>query len=523
MTYLPQLTEEEVRYICSVIPYNNIIMYFRKNPKQLAKIRPGFRAEAISDIEASKLLFNNRNRDFISSFIENHISNWLSSINEYIDKCIEENDNKDMAYMYTLPFSYFANNIALYFKLIGEKRSEEYITLLTVAVKSIKDEFDKRNGLQKELENKKSSIKELQTELEKAKSELERTSEKFNKCLAEMKELEIVASDVEQLRVKEQNYIQVIASLEKDIRKKEETVSELRKELSDLKSNFQQIETRIRTEFEKQQAAAKLQVTPKPRRPSDMGEFKDFLGYNLTDIGIPEDSEYYTLLKEHLSKTLFQGTPVVVNRCVGTNLMKCLANTIIKQPTVETITYRKDISISEIDYFLSSVSRIACLDNFIGNCNESELLPLFDLHRDKIIFLTIAYERTLQYVSPEFLRYCQYLNLNRIAVLSFKIEITEDPSTIEEIDFDPQWVAPINRYSSLLSEIINELGFPQSLIEKKCSTIFDEKDLCGILAFDILPFCVDVLQLEPFNVSERLVKYIEKCPYKTLLTGWFAR
>jgi hypothetical protein len=68
------------------------------------------------------------------------------------------------------------------------------------------------------------------------------------------------------------------------------------------------------------------------------------------------------------------------------------------------------------------------LDNFIGNCNETELLPLFDNYRDKVIFLTVAYDRTIYYVSREFLRYCHYLNLNRIAALSINAELTEDPS-----------------------------------------------------------------------------------------------
>lgn len=69
MNYLSMLTEDEARYICSVIPYEHTINYFQQNPKEFAKIRPGFRAKAISKSDASRLLFNYRNRRFVSVFI----------------------------------------------------------------------------------------------------------------------------------------------------------------------------------------------------------------------------------------------------------------------------------------------------------------------------------------------------------------------------------------------------------------------------------------------------------------------
>ena len=166
------------------------------------------------------------------------------------------------------------------------------------------------------------------------------------------------------------------------------------------------------------------------------------------------------------------------------------------------------------------------MDNFIGNYNETELLPLFDGHKNKIIFLTVAYDRTIHYVSREFLRYCQYLNFNRVVALSVNVELTEDPSTVEEVDWEPQGIPRENRYASLLREIVGEIGILQGLVESKCTAISDEQDLCRILAFDILPYCVDVLQIAPYNTSERLNKYAGdagRCPYKKLLKGWFVR
>jgi hypothetical protein len=261
-----------------------------------------------------------------------------------------------------------------------------------------------------------------------------------------------------------------------------------------------------------------------PIRPKDLDEFKDYLGYNLENIGIPAESEYYPLLKEHLSSILFQGIPIVINRGVGMNLLRCIANALIGFPDVKILSYENDISIQTIDDFLSGDGRVVCLDNFIGNINETELLRLFDEHQNKIIFLTVAYDRTLYFIPDEFLSYCHYLNLNRIKALSINSTLTEDPSIIEEIEVGPLRVKPDSRYSLLFREILSELRINQSLVEYKVLNISSGQDLCRMLAFDILPYCIDVLHVAPYNVSERLIKYAGNagsCPNKNLFKGWF--
>ena len=528
MNYLPQLTDDELYYICSVIPNKDTIAYFQQKPKEFSKIRPGFRANKISKLNISNLLFSYRNREFISFFIEKQISDWLSQIQEHFNNCMEDGDSKELALFRTLPFSFFADNIALYFKLINEEYSEEYIASLSAAVKAIKESNGKQEKLQKELKAKESDIKKLQTEHELVKANLEGTCTKLNEHSAEIKTLKRSISDLEKLKAVVKNDKEVIASLKAKIQEQEGTMQKLRAELSDARDSSQQLEAQIRAELEKQQAAkiSKQKSAQKPKCPSDIEEFKDYLGYNLENIGVPTSSEYFALLKEHLSKILFQGIPVVVTRGVGTTLMKCVANALIGQSNVKTLAFSKDLSIEEIDSFLSSAGRVVCLDNFIGNYNETELLPLFDNHRDKVIFLTVAYDRTMHYVSGEFLRYYQYLNLNRITALSTNAKLTEDPSMVEEVEFEPQGLSPDNRYSSLLRKMLGEFGFHQSIVEQKCVAISDEQDLCRILAFDVLPYCVDVLQVEPYNTSERFLKYagdVGRCRYKKLFKGWFAR
>jgi len=529
MNYLPQLTENEVCYICSVIPLQDSISYFQRNPKEFAKIMPGFRAKSMrNQAQVAGLLFRCRNHHFISSFIEKRISNWLCQIKEHIDNMMEDGDSKELALLHTLPFCCFVDNVGLFFKLVNEEYSEEYITLLSAAVTATKEVSVQQDILQEKLKDKESEIRKQQAILDLTKSDLERTGTKLNERNMEVKALKHSLAEHEKLKSTVQNDKEIIVALEAKVQVREETINALRNDLAEAKNSSQQLEAQIRAELEKQHTAkaSEQQAALKPKCPSDIEEFKDYLGYNLENIGVPTDSEYFALLKEHLSKILFQGIPVVVNRGVGTNLMKCVANSLIGQSNVRTLAFSKDLSIDDVDSFLSSAGRAVCLDNFIGNCNETELLSLFDKHRDKVIFLTVAYDRTIHYVSGEFLRYCQYLNLNRIAALSANVELTEDPSTLEEEEFERQGISQDNRYSILLREMLGELGFPQSLVEQKCTAISNEQDLYSMLAFDVLPYCVDVLQIKPYNTSERLIKYAGeagRCSYKNLFKGWFAR
>lgn len=99
-----------------------------------------------------------------------------------------------------------------------------------------------------------------------------------------------------------------------------------------------------------------------------------------------------------------------------------------------TLSFSADISECEIDDFLSAKNRIVCLDNFIGNFNETILLTICDHHKDKIIFLTMFYDRTLYYVPQEILKYCHYLNLNRIEAFTYDHKLTEDPSFLDEVE-----------------------------------------------------------------------------------------
>jgi hypothetical protein len=528
MNYLPQLTEEETRYICSVIPLQDTIAYFKHNPKGFAKIHPGFRVTAISKADASKLLFSYRSRDFVSFFIEKHICIWLSQIKEHFAKCMDDGDSKDIALIHTLPYSFFADNVSLYFKLLNEEYPKEYIALMSAIVKVIKEVTKKQEELKEKTKALQSECKKLKAEFDRKDVELSRNKERLSNRLLEINALKGKVSTLEKLQAASKKDMKEIESLRIEKEGLLGKINRLSTEITEVKNNSLLLEEQIRSELEKQQKflyeAQSSALSPKC--PCDIDEFKEYLGYNLANIGVPNGAEYFPLLISYISKILFQGLPIVVNRAIGINLIKCVANALIGKSTVKTMLYSPDVTVEKISEFLSSSDRVVCLDNFIGNYNETELIPLVEKHRDKIVFLTVIYDRTLRYLSKEFLRYCHYLNANRIGVLSVNKELTEDPSTIAEHSYVPQSAQGENRFQNIFREILRELSYPQSLFEHNCESITSEQDLCQALAFDILPYCTDVLQIKPYNTSERLLKYAGKdgrCPQKNLLGRWFAQ
>ncbi|CAM3710544.1 hypothetical protein [Marinicrinis lubricantis] len=528
MNHLPLLTEDEARYIISVIPLQDTVSYFKHNPKQFAQIRPGFRATTISKVDASKLLFSYRRRKFVSSFIEKHISKWLSQIQEQITKCMDDGDSKDIALIHTLPFSFFADNVGLYFKLVNDEYSEEYIALMSAIVKNIKEVAKEQEELKEKIKALESQSNKLQEELETKNDEWSRNNDRFSDKLLEMDTLKEKVSILEKLQTtsfKDKEEIEKLKIEKKELHGK---LDRLLTEITEIKNNSRLLEEQIRDELEKKQKRLdEVQSSASSRKcPRDIDEFKEYLGYNLTNIGVPNDAEYFPLLISYLSKILFRGAPIVVNHAIGINLIKCTANTLIGESTVKTLSYSQDITIEKIREFLLSSDRVVCLDNFIGNYNETELIPLLERNSDKIVFLTVIYDRTLRYLSQEFLRYCYYFNANRIGMLSIESELTEDPSTIVEHSYRPQSTQGENRFRNIFREILRELSYPQSIIEHKCESIANEQDLCQSLAFDILPYCIDVLQMKPYNTSERLLKYAGndgRCPQRNLLVRWFAQ
>jgi len=498
------------------------------NHKEFVKIRPGFRMNkaSLAKLDISNLLFRYRNRGFIEFFIDKIVGDWLDQIREHYNKCLDDGDSTEIALVNTLPFCFFADNIKLYFKLIHEEHSDEALLLLEASVKKLKENGEKIESQEKELESKEANENELRGMIEANRISAEDMRQRLAQVEGNIKNLRNKDKEINVLKLEIEKKTNEIERMREENDDQRKTIHELKLELTNTANSIQLLEEQIRADVALQNEENKrmLIMASNPKRPVDIDDFVDHLQYNFESLGISPRETYLSLLKTHLSCILFEGMPIAINRLSGLPLMRCVSNSIIGSPDVETLCFRDGLSIKEIEDFMFSAGRILCLDNFIGNFNETALIPLFDSHKGQIVFLTYSYDRMLNYMSGEFLKYVQHLNLNRIKAFNNPAMLTEDPSVMEESEYVSQMPRLDNRYSQLLGEILSELGYLRSITEYLCATIADEKDLCRKLAFDILPYCVDVLHISPYNTSARLNKYAGtsgRCPEKDLLRRWF--
>lgn len=528
MNYLPILNEDEIKYVCSVIPLKESVGYFKRYPKDFAKVMPGFRATSLrSQEQIGAVLFRNRNRPFISSFIEKHISRWLDKIQTEITKILDKGESKESAWLQTLPFCFFVDHIGIFFKLIEEEQSDAVITLLGQSVRRIKDLYISVTKMEASLNNNKAEQGRLNSEVKRIQIELDKSGNRLIEHAAEIKTLKKTNTELGKLESIVRSCHEEIATLKNKVQERDELIQRLKDELVVTRDQQQVLERKIREELEKKRVAVILQqaACSKPRCPKDLDEFRDYLGYNLESLGVATNSDYYSLLKDHLCEVLFSGKPIILGRNTGMTLMRCVGNALVGTPNVATLAFSSGISEQIVDEFLSAKDRILCLDNFIGNFNETVLTTICDKHRDKIIFLTIAYDKTLRYVPEEFLKYCHYLNLNRIEAFACESTLTEDPSSVDESEASTTAPVTDSIWASFLNEMLNEIGISTALSTYKSLMISDEARLCQLLAFDILPFCVDVLEVHPFSASERFIKYSGddgRCLYKDLFRRWFS-
>lgn len=90
MSYLINLTNEEIKYVCKVIPFKEASAYFKSYPKEFNKLKPGFRIKSLNEDTIVRTLYGFRNRDFSASFLNKNIERWIKEIDEEIIKALED-------------------------------------------------------------------------------------------------------------------------------------------------------------------------------------------------------------------------------------------------------------------------------------------------------------------------------------------------------------------------------------------------------------------------------------------------
>ncbi len=312
MNYLIDLTKEEIKYVCTVIPFKEVSAYFRRYPKEFTKLKPGFRVKSLNEDTVSRTLYDFRNRDFIASFLIKHIDRWIEEIDEELAKALENGLDQEAAYVDVLSRSFFSGNVALFFKIKGEEKSEDYLKVIGYAVfyqsahQKTEEEFDflkKRHleltGIQEELKNRisdeekkveklrkkeeelKSELKEKIEQLEQEQEKNTRLSEKADKLEAELKKNQ---DDEVWKTVEMQQKIDTLTSRLKDQAEKaagyETSISEYESRLSSAEDDIETWKNKVRSR-EKQLFTYKAEratfLTDQESNRKQIRELKDAL------------------------------------------------------------------------------------------------------------------------------------------------------------------------------------------------------------------------------------------------------
>lgn len=631
MNYLVDLTKEEIKYICSVIPYKEASAYFTSYPKEFNKLRPGFRVKSLDEDTIVRTLYDFRNRDYIASFLNKHIDRWIKEIDEEIEKVLDNGFDREAAYIDVLSRSFFSENIALFFKIKGEEKSEDYLQVMGSSVfyqvahqktdeeeqESLKKRQQELIGIQEELKNQlsdeekkaekqrkketelNSELKEKNEQLEQAKEENIRLSEKVDQLEAELKKTldnsvwktEEMQQKIDTLtsRLKDQtektagyetsisDYVSRLSSAEDDIETWKNKVRNCEKQLftykaerasliSDQESDRKQIrelkealdkaigaekvykerfsalsieqeagpqknrelEEQKNTEIAAEAVSKRYENTDwkMPLCPEDMDDFDEYFKFNLENIGFDKNEDGSSDFVDYLEKIFFRGIPVLIKRGPGINLANCLANTIYGVPVAAHLLYSEGIGVQRIREFLADTpDRVVCIDGFIGNCNEMELIPALEQYRNKIIILTYMFDQTLSFVPYEILSSVHFISADEFnSVLRIR-DITEDPSEVKEISYPYKSSARAdNRSQKIFYEIACECGLGKDTACVMADMIEDENHLNEMLMFTLLPYVSKVLGKSPYNCSKRLQRYAGeagRCPKKDILMRWF--
>lgn len=613
MNYLVDLTEDELKYICSVIPSQEVIGYFSKYPKEFAKIRPGFRAKSLQHDVVAKILFDYRNRDFIASFLTKHIDRWNKEINEELDKDINKGFTTEEAYIDILSQSFFADNIALFFKINGIEKGEEYLSVMSSAVSfqsasqnkltSDIDSLQKSNStllesneelsrklreeekrsekyinsealLKKETEEKNKLIQLERENTEQLRSENKELKDKLNSTVEEgiwkteemEQKIESLSSKVEELKKKNADNETIIADYSEKLSTAEEEASawknQLRsreiqlfnykaeratfitereadrekiKNLKDALENEKNRTSEVKTTSDDVQISstennlARLSVGSEqilPLHPEDMDLFDEHFANNLESIGLDISNAETKQFVMFLEKVVFNGKPIIIKRGPGINIANCLANTLYGVPISAMFSYKEGLGVSDIVEFLASTpDRVVCIDGFVGNCNELELIPALEQFKNKILFFTYMFERTLKYVPYETLSYCHYINADAFgSVLTVK-NISEEPSEmIEKPYMEVSDKAFDRRSRKIFVEIASECGFSDDVANSIAERIDNEESMIEMLLFTLLPYIKKILGENPYCCSKRLQRYAGEtgpCAQKEIIMRWF--
>ncbi|MBD5083981.1 MAG: hypothetical protein HDT33_02660 [Clostridiales bacterium] len=176
MDYISKLTDDELTIICDLTPIRYFRAFFKNHTKDFHKICPGYRPETISVDKVKSIAVSHRSSPFLSDCLNLCVKMLLSSVEKEISALVDAGNDIHTALLRVLPESYFSEHISLYFKLVGETYTKEYVELFQIALREMEsrkgDATDARtvlsqdNSMVAEIEKLQGQLKSMENTLE---------------------------------------------------------------------------------------------------------------------------------------------------------------------------------------------------------------------------------------------------------------------------------------------------------------------------------------------------------------------
>lgn len=235
MANIDNLTTTEKKDLCNLIGGNNFMRFFKDNPNEYQKIKPGFRVKSLKSEEPLALGLRYVEKPVVNRFIEWFTSCGLEEIKQRQEDFLKKEDNKGLADFMVLKDSLFSQNIPLYFKLSKRDESEGYIQLLSYLVENAVKEDKEKEEADSSCNLLTKQVSELKKKLEDSKNLYTAEKQNHEKLLAADKDLQNKLE--EKLQNAEKAKLEILNDLEKE---RKLTVSQ-RKTIESLKEERQEV------------------------------------------------------------------------------------------------------------------------------------------------------------------------------------------------------------------------------------------------------------------------------------------
>lgn len=346
MKNINKLSWDELGYICEQIPSDEVRKYFRAYPKDFNQIKPGYRAEKISDEDIVHILKKQYKKRFIGTFIEKWIDIWINSIDDYKNDLMNQGYSEDEAIIKIMPDCIFENNPKLYFKLINHTVSEEYIKLLKNSV-SLIEKIEKENKINIEQINEK--LKNIETKFNSSKIELEHSQKEIIELKKQNNKLtNEIEEKIKQLEEKDNETIKTSPVFDENNQENENEILNKLSSLLPMVSNISQnnyIKNKIFI-IESKMTSEEVDNI------DNLEDFEEGLEDNLNVIGY--DDKISIEMAQIISFSICNHNPIIIGEN-ATSIGQCLSATMNSENLSEIFVSVEGAEITELFNLIDSI------------------------------------------------------------------------------------------------------------------------------------------------------------------------